>query len=162
MVPPTDVPGMVRFAVAMDPQGAAFGVVQNISARTPEPIIDAAPAPGSFCWDELATKDLDAAGKYYGSVFGWTGKLGEGAMPYWHWKSGTMDIGGMMAIPMPNMPPYWLAYIAAADVDAKTAKVRELGGKVIMGPMEVENVGRLSVVQDPTGATFALFRSARV
>jgi predicted enzyme related to lactoylglutathione lyase len=162
VVPPTDVPNMVRFAVGLDPQGAGFGIVQNISDRTPEPISDAPPAPGSFCWDELMSKDLPAAAKYYGSVFGWTGKTGEGAMPYWHWKHGDKDIGGMIALPMPNVPPHWLAYIAVADVDAKTAKVKELGGKILMPSMDIEKVGKFSVVQDTSGASFALFRSARV
>jgi hypothetical protein len=162
MVPPTDVPEMVRFAVGMDPQGAAFGVVKNISSRPEQPIADTPPVPGTFCWDELATKDMDAAPKYYGALFGWTGKLGEGAMKYWHWNHAGKDIGGMMSLMMPNVPPHWLGYIAVSDVDGSTAKVRELGGKVLMPPMDVEKVGKFSVVQDPTGATFALFRSARV
>ena len=161
IVPPTDVPGMVRFAVALDPQGAAFGVLQNISANTPAPLADP-PLPGTFCWDELLTKDVDAAAKYYGSVFGWTGKYGEGEMKYWHWQNAGKDIGGMMAVPMPKMPPHWLAYIAVSDVDASTNKVTELGGKVMMPAMEIEKVCKFSVVQDPGGATFALFRSARV
>lgn len=63
---------------------------------------------------------------------------------------------------MPNVPPHWLPYIAASDVDASTAKVKELGGKVLMDAMDIEKVGKFSVVQDPTGAAFALFRSARV
>jgi predicted enzyme related to lactoylglutathione lyase len=162
VVPPTDVPGMLRFAVALDPQGAGFGFMQNLSGKAPDPISDGPPLPGTFCWDELMTKDMDAAAKYYGSVFGWTGKLGEGAMKYWHWQNAGKDIGGMMTLPMPEVPPHWLAYIAVSDVEAKTAKVRELGGKVIMGPHEVEKVGKFSIVQDPDGATFAIFRSARV
>jgi predicted enzyme related to lactoylglutathione lyase len=162
LVPPTDVPEMVRFAVGIDPQGAAIGVVKNISSRPDVPITDAAPLPGSFCWDELLTKDMDAASKYYGALFGWTGKLGEGEMKYWHWQNAGRDMGGVMTLMMPNVPPHWLGYIAVSDVEGSTAKVRELGGKVMMEPMDIAKVGKFSIVQDPTGATFALFRSARV
>jgi len=162
VVPPTTVPDMVRFAIGMDPQGAAFGVVQNISKRPEEPMGDNPPAPGMFCWDELHTKDTASAMKYYAGLFGWTTKVTEGPMKYWHWMSGGKDLGGMMMLTMPTVPPNWLSYIAVSDVDASTAKVKTLGGKVMMDPRDVEKVGKFSVVQDPTGATFALFRSARV
>ena len=162
LVQPTNVPDMVRFAIGMDPQGAAIGVVQNISSRPDEPQSSAPPVPGLFCWDELHTKDQDAAGKFYGALFGWTSKVGEGEMKYWHWNHAGKDIGGMMALMMPQVPPNWLGYIAATDVDGSTKKVKELGGKVMMEPMDVEQVGKFSIVQDPSGAVFAPFRSARV
>jgi predicted enzyme related to lactoylglutathione lyase len=162
LVPPTTVPDMVRFAVAMDPQGAAFGVAQGMGPGADKPPYDGPPRPGLFCWDELHTKDMEAAKKFYGPLFGWTGKMGEGAMKYWHWQSGGKDIGGMLTLMMPNVPPNWLGYIAVSDVDADTKKTKALGGKVMMEPMEMEKVGKFSVVQDPTGSTFALFRSARV
>jgi predicted enzyme related to lactoylglutathione lyase len=121
------------------------------------------PAPSTFVWDELHTKDQAAAGKFYSQVFGWTGKVGEGdPMKYWHWMNAGQDIGGMMDLMSPHAPPHWLAYLGVADVDASTAKVRELGGKVHMEPMDIEKVGKFSVVEDPTGAHFALFRSARL
>lgn len=68
----------------------------------------------------------------------------------------------MMALTMPNVPPNWLSYIAVADVDADTKKTKDLGGKVMMEPVDMPKVGKFSVVSDPTGGTFALFRSARV
>jgi len=123
--PPTSVPDTVRFAIAMDPQGAAFGVVQNISSRPDEGPGDGPPLPGTFCWDELHTKDMGAAATYYGALFGWTGKTSEGAMPYWHWAHAGTEIGGMMTLMMPNVPPNWLPYIAMSDVDGATAKVKE-------------------------------------
>jgi predicted enzyme related to lactoylglutathione lyase len=162
LVPPTDVPKMVRFTVGMDPQGAAFGVLANISGQPEEAQTDAPPLPGTFCWDELHTKDIDAAAKYYGALFGWTGSASDGPMKYWHWKNAGRDIGGMLTLMMPSVPPNWLAYLATADVDASTAKVKDLGGKVIVPAQDVEKVGKFSIVQDPTGATFSLFRSARV
>ncbi|MDB5212772.1 MAG: Glyoxalase-like domain protein [Myxococcaceae bacterium] len=162
LVPPTTVPDMVRFAVATDPQGAAFGVAQGMGPGADMAPYEGSPRPGTFCWDELHTSDLDGAQKFYSALFGWTGKMGEGEMKYWHWQNAGKDIGGMMKLMMPNVPPNWLPYIAVVDVDAETKKTKDLGGKVMMEPMDIEKVGKFSVVQDPTGATFALFRSARV
>jgi predicted enzyme related to lactoylglutathione lyase len=152
---------MLRFAIVMDPQGAAVGIMQGLGAGADAPMPP--PAPNTFVWDELHTKDQAAAGKFYSQVFGWTGKVGEGdPMKYWHWMNAGQDIGGMMDLMSPHAPPHWLAYLGVADVDASTAKVRELGGKVHMEPMDIEKVGKFSVVEDPTGAHFALFRSARL
>jgi uncharacterized protein len=163
LVAPTTVPGTVRFAVSVDPQGARIGIVQDVGGKTPEPVSDIAPEPGTFCWDELMTRDLDAAAKYYAAVFGWTGKFGErdeGPVRYWHWFHAGMDIGGMLALPMPDTSPSWLPYVEVSDVDASAARVRALGGKVVTPAMDIPRVGRFAIVQDPAGATFALFSSA--
>ena len=67
-----------------------------------------------------------------------------------------------MAMP-PNMkgaPPNWLSYFTTADVDASVKKAGELGGKTLAPPMDIPNIGRFAIVQDPQGAVFALFRSA--
>ncbi len=162
LVPPTTVPDTVRFAVAMDPQGASFGVVQGLGPSASTPPYEGHPRPGTFCWDELHTSDVEAAKKFYTSLFGWNGKTGEGDAKYWHWQNKGKDIGGMMALTMPNVPPNWLSYIAVSDVDADTKKVKDLGGKVMMEPVDMPKVGKFSVVQDPTGGTFALYRSAHV
>jgi hypothetical protein len=161
LVPATDVPNMVRFAVAADPQGAAIGVVQSLGPND-QPVYDGPPRIGTFVWDELHTTDQDAAAKYYAALFGWTGKAGEEPMKYWHWQNNGKDIGGMMTLVQPGVPPNWLAYIAVSDVEASTSKVKALDGKVHMETMDIEHVGKFSVVADPTGAVFALFRSARV
>ena len=164
MVPPTTVPDMLRFACAFDPQGAAFGILQPIGAGGNERPNDGPPRNATFCWDELHTKDTAGAKKFYASVFGWGGK-GEagGGDAYWHWQNAGKEIGGMTShMGGPNVPPHWLAYIAVSDVDAVTKKIESLGGKVLMPTMEIEKVGRFSVVQDPTGAVFSPFRSARL
>jgi predicted enzyme related to lactoylglutathione lyase len=163
IVPPTEVPNMVRFAIAMDPENAAFGVLKGLGPTANDPPYDGPPRVGHFVWDELYVKDPAAAAKFYGKIFGWTGKVGEGdPMQYWHWQNAGKDIGGMMKLPMPDVPPHWLGYVAVTDVDASHAKVSSLGGTTIMKPMDIEKVGKFSIEKDPTGAVFALFRSARV
>ncbi len=160
MLQPTTVPDMLRFACGMDTQGAAFGIMQGLG---PQPPLSETPLPGTFVWDELYVKDQSAAAKFYGALFGWTGKVGEGdPMKYWHWLNGGKDIGGMLTLEQPNVPPHWLGYVAVSDVEGATKKTAELGGEVLMDSMDVPKVGKFSIVQDPTGAAFALFRSSQL
>jgi uncharacterized protein len=163
MVPPTTIPDMLRFACAADPHGAAFGLMQGFGPGAEKPPYEGPERPGTFCWDELHTRDLDAAKKFYAGVFGWSGKGDDGGMDYWHVRNAGKDIGGMTShMGGPNVPPHWLSYIAVSDVDDVGKKAAALGGKELMPAMEIPKVGRFSVVQDPTGAIFSPFRSARV
>ncbi len=163
LVPPATVPDMLRFACGMDPQRAAFGILHGFGAGSEKPPYEGPARPGTFCWNELHTKDMAGAKKFYGGIFGWSGKGGDGEMEYWHWQNAGKEIGGMTThMGGPNVPPHWLAYIAVSDVDGVTKKVEALGGKVMMPAMEIPKVGRFSVVRDPTGGVFSPFRSARL
>jgi predicted enzyme related to lactoylglutathione lyase len=153
---PMDVLDVGRMAIFADPAGAVFGVWQPGT----HPGAGVVNEPGTLCWNELMTTDLDGAKKFYGAVFGWgfqdQGPAGPGG--YTEWKLGDRSIGGMMAKPpdVPaEVPPNWLAYFAVADADAAIAKINELGGGVMMGPMDIEP-GRFAVIADPTGAVFAV------
>jgi len=64
--------------------------------------------------------------------------------------------GGMMGDP--GVPPHWLAYIGVDDAVATTAKAKSLGATVVQDVMEVGDYGWMSVMTDPTGATFALWQ----
>lgn len=155
--PPTTVPDRLRFAVGLDPQGAAFGVLEPMG-----PVPDDPSGPGAFVWDELHAKDMDAAEKFYSQLFGWGGKLGTGEMKYLHWQNAGKEIGGLLTVMNPSQHPAWLSYVGATDVDASTKNAESLGAKILMPATEMPKVGKFSIVQDPTGAVFALFRSARM
>jgi uncharacterized protein len=98
---------------------------------------------------------------FYAAVFGWRADThGEGPMAYTEWQLGGRSIAGGMNMPPnapPNMPPNWLVYFAVDDVDAATAKVQELGGRVMMPSMD-SPAGRFSVVADPHGGAFAVIK----
>ena len=117
---------------------------------------------GSFTWNELTTGDVERAKTFYGDLLGWTYRAMEmgGGATYTIIRNADQDAGGMVAladIGMPkSVPPHWMSYIAVDDVDARTAKVAGLGGKVIKEPFDIPNVGRMSVVADPTGAVVCL------
>src|SRR5262249_38660636 len=96
LVPPTEGPNMVRFAIALDPQGAAFGILKSLGPDADKPMPENKGEPGTFTWDELYVKDQAAAGHFYGKIFGWTGKVAPNdPMKYWHWMNDGKDIGGM-------------------------------------------------------------------
>lgn len=119
------------------------------------------PQSGTFCWNELATKDLGAAKRFYTELLGW--KLHESTaagMAYNEIVVGDRHIGGMyqMTEEDGSGPSHWMAYVAVDDVDGKARQAAELGGKVCVPPMDIPNVGRFCVITDPTGATLSLVK----
>ena len=118
---------------------------------------------GTPSWVELVTPDQQAARAFYGSLFGWSfddhdmGEMG-------HYYIGTIEgdeIAGVSG-QMPGMeghPAFWGVYLAVDDVDAATAKVEAAGGKVEAGPFDVNENGRMSALQDPTGARINLWQA---
>jgi predicted enzyme related to lactoylglutathione lyase len=122
-------------------------------------------APGTFCWVELGTTDGEAAKKFYTGLFDWDftdNPIGPG-MVYTMLKLSGKDVGALYKMP-PEMtaqgiPPHWLSYVSVTNVDESTAKAKELGATVMKDPFDVSDVGRMSVIQDPTGAVFALWQA---
>jgi uncharacterized protein len=158
-IPGTDIPNTGRFAVILGPEGAPIAPFSFAFEAPPE--TDGPPVPGSFCWPELLTDDPEAARRFYGEIFGWGfGEMDMGEMgTYWVLKRGEEGLGGLMKLPSdaPH-PPHWIQYIAVEDVDASAAKAENLGGQVFVPPGDIPGVGRFSVLADPMGALFALFR----
>ncbi|MBK9133688.1 MAG: VOC family protein [Betaproteobacteria bacterium] len=113
--------------------------------------------PGAFSWTELMTPDAKKATEFYGSLFGWkfdVMNMGGGG-DYHVVKTDDTAIGGIMAIPPGQpMPTAWCAYVTVPDTDAAAVKCKALGGSVCAGPMDIPNVGRFAVLQDPQGAVF--------
>src|SRR4030095_14969639 len=81
---------------------------------------------------------------------------------YWHIKNGEEFIGGIPPAShhRPGTPAHWLAYFSVSDCDATASEAKELGAKLYMPPTDFEDVGRISVLADSEGATFAIFRAA--
>jgi predicted enzyme related to lactoylglutathione lyase len=122
-------------------------------------------APGTFCWVELGTSDGEAAKKFYTELFGWDftdNPVGPG-MVYTMLKQDGKDVGALYQL-MPEMtaqgiPPHWLSYVFVTSADETAAKAKEAGGTLMKEPFDVFTVGRMAVVQDPTGAAFALWQA---
>ncbi|GAC1403199.1 MAG: hypothetical protein NVSMB56_18180 [Pyrinomonadaceae bacterium] len=117
------------------------------------------PKHGEICWAELASKDIEAATKFYGELLGWTiTKSNAAGMDYREFHVGERSIGGMYQLTKEfgDMPTHWMSYVSVDDVDATAKRVAELGGKVCVPPSDIPNVGRFCVINDPTGGTISL------
>jgi predicted enzyme related to lactoylglutathione lyase len=152
---PMDIPDVGRYAVITDPQGAAFSVIQITGEG-------GMIGKGVFVWDELATSDVDAAKTFYADVLGWSSEdVDMGGFTYTILKHPNAEQGSAGAMPQGEAPaPMWLCYINAPDIDATAAKAAELGATVMREPFDIENIGRIAIAVDPTGAAFGLFKSA--
>src|SRR5581483_7020441 len=150
LMPPFDVFDVGRMAVVRDPAGAVFQIWQEKRPQSN----GISGVPGTFCWADLYTPDSAKASAFYKAVFGWELTVGENDKSgYLHIKNGADFIGGVPpahVIP-PGVPPHWMLYFFVTDVDASTKKAADMGAKVLMGPMSIEHVGRMSVINDPQG-----------
>ena len=157
---PEDIPGVGRFAVAADPQGAGFILFTPADSSIPQP--ETRPdAAGHIGWHELTTSDHEQAFAFYSGLFGWTktDAMDMGPMGiYQMFATGGEAIGGMMNGPGSAR---WLYYINVDAIDECSARVLKHGGKITNGPQEVP--GPMWVVQcmDPQGAHFAMVAPTR-
>lgn len=166
MMGPIDLPsGAGRVGVVTDPEGAVFAIMQPGENKGAELVNEV----GSWTWNQLATRDLDAAKRFYGDVFGWTTEEAEQApaeSPYLMWQvegqkwdeglAGVMTIGEETPDGMPaGTPAHWMVYLAVADADEAIERVKAGGGQVLVGPLTIP-VGKLAAFTDPQGAAFAV------
>ncbi|MGB9487254.1 MAG: VOC family protein, partial [Terriglobia bacterium] len=127
------------------------------------PHIDKHP-PGAFCWIELSTTDQNAAKSFYSSLFGWASQdfpMGPNDFYTMFQLEGRDAAAAYTMRPEQRsmgVPVHWMIYIGVESADATASRVAQLGGKLLRPPFDVYDVGRMAVVQDPTGAVFALWQ----
>ena len=162
LMQPFDIPNIGRMAVLQDPTGATISLwwqKGNHSGFGTDAAKNSADANGGFCWGELMTSNIDKAQSFYSKLFGWKTK---GSPDYVEWEINGQAIGGMMPIPQgQKMPSVWMPYFAVANADKAIDAAKKNGGKVLMGPMDMDNVGRFAAVQDPQGAAFNVIKLSR-
>jgi uncharacterized protein len=150
--PAFDVFDAGRMAVIQDPQGAYF-LLWEPREHHGAALVN---APGALVWNELQSPDLDASAAFYGALFGWTAEQAAGMEErYLSIKNAGANNGGMREL-TPGAPPNWLVYFGAEDIHDALAKVQELGGSKLMGPIDIQ-IAKFAVVADPQGAVFALY-----
>lgn len=114
---------------------------------------------GAFSWFELMTGDVDGSREFYSKLFGWTTEAMEmeGGMTYNVINVDGEGVGGIMATPpqASEMPSIWSVYVTVDDVNATAETAEQMGGKVLMGPQDIPEVGRFCVLQDPNGAVIS-------
>ena len=120
---------------------------------------------GSFHWNELMTRNVELAKRFYSSSIGWTFE----AMPmpngtYWLAKMDDKPVAGIFPLSGPEfegVPESWMSYLAVDDVDARLKKATAAGAKVMRAPFDIADVGRIAIIQEPGGAVLAWITPAR-
>jgi uncharacterized protein len=153
-----EIPTVGRMRMMRDPQGAAFYLYEPASAPRTE---EAAPEVGEASWHELMTTDAPAAMTFYSELFGWkeSQAMDMGPMGKYHMFDRPHGmIGGMMnkGPEMAEVPPNWQIYFRVPDINAAVERIKQNGGQVINGPMEVPGGDWIVNGIDPQGAVFAL------
>lgn len=154
--PPAQVGERGRAALAADAEGAVFGLWQRGTFAGVQVVSE----PNAVCWHEVNTRDPAGAATFYGKVFGWTDQKGQlpSLYDYWEWWVHSRVVAGM--VPMDarypaEVPAYWRTTIEVDDCAAIAARGVELGGQVMIGPLDV-GVGQYAQLLDPQGASFGV------
>jgi predicted enzyme related to lactoylglutathione lyase len=117
--------------------------------------------PGTPCWVDLGTPDIDAAAAFYAELFGWEippAEDIENTGGYRRVTKGGKDVAGMMPLMQEGQPPAWTTYVSVADADAAAAAIGEHSGTQIAEPMDVMDLGRMALFTDPEGAFFGIWQ----
>jgi uncharacterized protein len=149
MAEPLDVMEAGRMAVLRDPTGALLHLWQARGQIGAGRVND----PGCMCWNELATPEPDRAGTFFGELLSWTAQTDESGYAVIE-LDGARN-GGIRPV-QDEEPAHWLVYFTTTSCEETAAAIREAGGSVHVGPMDVA-MGRIAVVADPQDAVFALF-----
>ncbi|AZM93145.1 VOC family protein [Streptomyces sp. W1SF4] len=122
--------------------------------------------PGTPCWIDLMVPDQQAAIDFYSDLFGWQGEVGPpetGGYAVCTLKG--KPVAGIMkamnpdgTVPDPLPPTVWTTYLSTDSIDATVKSVTDAGGTVMMGPMDVMDLGRMAVIADPAGAVVGLWQ----
>jgi predicted enzyme related to lactoylglutathione lyase len=117
-------------------------------------------APGTPCWVDLASPDVEASKRFYGDLFGWTaGETGpvEETGGYVMFMLREQYVAGLGPL-QEGQPPAWSTYISVTDADTTTKAAKDLGATAVLEPMDVLDAGRMAVFIDPTGAAFSIWQ----
>ncbi len=156
VVEPADIPGTGRFAVLMDPQGAAFGILSySESGAAP----DVGVGPNKIVWHELFTGDVEASANFYSSIFGFKAEESDmGELKATVFKQNGEMFADIMPKPSPDAPDAWAFYVEVRDAQETADLAAASGGAVIMPPFSLPPIGILAWLADPTGAVFGILQ----
>ena len=147
---PLDIPDTGRTSVLRDPSGAVVSLWQpagHVGAGLVNEI-------GTWTWAELVSPDLDAARAFYTALLGWQAEDVPGPLPRVSFTLGDLLVAGAHApSPQEGDAAAWTVSFRVTDADASAARARQLGGTVLLPPMDIP-IGRFTVLADPTGAAF--------
>ena len=121
---------------------------------------------GTFYWNELMTRNVEGAKKFYADTIGWSFDgmpMPDGGGTYWLAQMDGEPVGGILDISgaeFQGVPESWMSYIAVDDVDARAAKATKAGAK-LMKTFDVPGVGRIAILMEPGGAAIGWMTPAQ-
>ena len=161
-----DDDGTSQWAVLLDPNGAAFGIMPVVPAEAIPPVEGNA-VMGRISWLDLTVADASATRDFYRQVIDWSvqdvemedaserytdynmlGADGNPAAGVCHARGANLGI-----------PPVWMLYLPVGDLAESLRRVREEGGKVIKESTGADGGYSYAVIQDPVGACLGLVPS---
>jgi uncharacterized protein len=152
LMEPFDLQGVARMAQIQDPAGAVVTLWQP-QGHAGAGLVNEV---GTWTWNELTAPDLGAAAAFYGDLFGWDAQAIPGPLPRISFSLGELLVGGGHVPTEQEGPaPRWTVSFRVADADRSAASARQLGGTVLLPPMDIP-VGRFAVVADPAGVAFSV------
>ena len=159
-----DDDGKSQWAVLLDPNGAAFGIIPVVSADAIPPTDGAAARAGRISWLDLTVPDASATRDFYRQVVDWSvqdvemedaseryadhNMCGDDGNP----AAGVCNARGVNL----GLPPIWMIYLPVGDLAESVRRVREEGGKIIKATQGNDGAYEYAVIQDPVGAYLAL------
>ncbi len=156
--------GKSQWAVLLDPNGAAFGLIPVVAVEDMPPAEGSAASAGCIAWIDLTVPDASASRDFYGQVLGWSVQevemddAGVGYVDYNMLCADGSPAAGVCHGRGVNLglPPIWLIYLPVGDLDESLRRVREGGGKIIKATRGSDGKHASAVIQDPVGARLAL------
>jgi uncharacterized protein len=153
-----------RWAVLLDPSGAAFGIVSLVSAEEVPQQDSVAADVGRIAWLDLTVSDASATRDFYREVIGWAvqdvdmGDASERYVDYNMLGDDGQPAGGVCHARGVNMglPPVWMIYLPVGDLAESVRRVEADGGKVIKATRGTNGEYAYAAIQDPVGACLAL------
>jgi len=157
-VPAFDIPTIGRTAFVQAPDGSVFAPFSSSSEPPPS---EGPPPAGTFCWQQLQAKDLDATVAFYTTVFGWTvEEMPAGGPRTVGFKAGDKMVATAMAMPTEvPAPTHWQSYVAVEDINAVYARAQGLDARSYHHPTEIPGMGTFAVLAGPDGAVFCLWQA---
>ncbi len=156
LIAPRNVPARGEMAIVADPDGAPFGLINSASGDP----VDALPIVGDWIWALYQSPDASGAAAFYQDLGGYEVVQDDplGQAPHFLLATGGYARASLVEIPAERsgMRPDWLYFVRVGNLRESLARVRELGGTVLVEPKPEVLDERLAVITDPTGAPLGL------
>jgi len=139
---PTDIPGIGRFSLFKDPQGAVVGTLAYSDGGSAP---DRGEGPGCIVWHELVSSDPEASANFYTSIFDFdSAEEAMGDLKALVFKQGDEMFANILAKPTPNAPDAWVFYVEVKDVQETADLAQKSGGTVLVPPMPIPPIGTMN------------------